>query len=112
MLLEQGQQLQATLAVQVKVGTAVLATVKPDATGIGTWKLENFKRALREGKSKGLANARTLLPPMPWPNYAEMPDQDVAAIFAYMRSLPPVRNIVPAPLLPAGSPAVRPGATP
>jgi hypothetical protein len=51
-------------------GTSFSANLTPDKeTGIGHWTLEQFKRALREGKSKGLPAARPILPPMPWFNF-------------------------------------------
>jgi hypothetical protein len=37
---------------------------------------------------------------MPWPMYAQMSDEDLGAIFAYLQSLPPIDNRVPAPLPP------------
>jgi hypothetical protein len=37
---------------------------------------------------------------MPWQNFAQMKDEDLKAIFAYLQSTKPVRNVVP----PAGSP--------
>ncbi|GAA4308650.1 c-type cytochrome [Nibribacter koreensis] len=84
-------------------GTSFAANLTPDPTGIGNWTLDNFKTALREGKYKGMENNRNLLPPMPWPNYQSMTDQDVEAIFTYLKSLPPVKNVVPAPIPPAAS---------
>jgi mono/diheme cytochrome c family protein len=45
--------------------------------------------------------ARPLLPPMPWFNYREMTDEDLAAVFAYTRTLKPIRNEVQQPLPPA-----------
>jgi hypothetical protein len=42
-----------------------------------------------------------LLPPMPWPNYINMKEEDMQAIFAFLQSLPPVENVVPAPIAPA-----------
>lgn len=82
-------------------GTSYAANLTPDETGIGNWSLDNFKKALRQGKYKGLDDTRMLLPPMPWPNYTDMTDQDIEAIFAYLKSLPPVKNNVPAPVPPA-----------
>lgn len=76
-------------------GISYAGNLTPDATGIGNWTEENFSRALREGKFKGLESARTLLPPMPWTEFANMTDDEVSAIFAYLKSLPPVKNIVP-----------------
>ena len=53
----------------------------------------------REGKYKGLDGSRPLLPPMPWPNFAQMTDEDLKAVFAYLKSTKPVRNIVPTPIM-------------
>ncbi|HNL40505.1 MAG TPA: hypothetical protein PKH43_15245, partial [Saprospiraceae bacterium] len=64
---------------------------------------EQFINAIRKGKLKGLDNSRTLLPPMPWPNYARMSDDELKAIFAFLKSLPPVKNVVPAPIPPASA---------
>jgi hypothetical protein len=47
---------------------------------------------------------RPIQPPMPWPFYKELSDADLEAIFAYLQSLPPIRNKVPEPLPPAGAP--------
>lgn len=81
-------------------GISFAANLTSDATGIGNWTEENFKRALKEGKFKGLEGARTLLPPMPWANFANIRDEDVKALFAYLQSTTPIRNIVPAPIPP------------
>jgi mono/diheme cytochrome c family protein len=81
-------------------GTSFSANLTPDDTGIGSWTEEQFSRALREGKSKGLENGRPLLPPMPWMNYITMKDEDMSAIFAYLKSIKPVKNAVPAPVAP------------
>ena len=70
--------------------------------GIGNWPEENFKRALKEGKYKGLVGSRSLLPPMPWTNFVSIKDEDVKAIFAYLKSTPPVSNVVPMPVNPEG----------
>jgi mono/diheme cytochrome c family protein len=82
-------------------GISFSANLTSDATGIGNWTEENFKRALKEGKFKGLPGTRTLLPPMPWANYEHISDEDVSAIFAYLKSTPPVKNVVPAPVPPS-----------
>lgn len=79
-------------------GISYAANITPDKeSGIGNWTLEQFKMALRQGKSKGLAAARPLLPPMPWFNFAKMTDTDLEAMFAYLQSVPAVKNHVPAP---------------
>ncbi len=83
-------------------GTTFAANITPDDTGIGNWTEAQFIKALREGKSKGLDGTRPILPPMPWPNIAKMKDEDLKAMFAYLKSLPPVKNVVPNPVPPAG----------
>jgi hypothetical protein len=81
-------------------GISFSANLTPDDTGIGNWKYEQFVTAIRKGKSKGLENNRMLLPPMPWEMYKHMKDEDLQAIFAYLKSLPKVDNLVPAPVSP------------
>lgn len=82
-------------------GANYSANLTPDETGLGNWTLDQFKKAVREGKSKGMENGRMLLPPMPWQNYRNLSDDDAAAMFAYFKSIPAVKNIVPAPTPPA-----------
>ncbi len=82
-------------------GTSFAANLTPDDTGMGNWTLEQFTRAIREGKYKGLEGSRPLLPPMPWQVYKNFTDQDLECIFAYLQSLPPISNLVPAPVPPA-----------
>lgn len=82
-------------------GVNYAANLTPDDTGLGNWTFENFKKALTEGKSKGMDNSRMLLPPMPWQNYRQIKDEDIRAIFAYLKSIPAVKNIVPNPAPPA-----------
>ncbi len=76
-------------------GISYGANLTPHETGIGNWSYEHFKRALTQGKHKGLENGRPLMPPMPWQSYAEMKDDDIRAIFAYLKSIKPIENIVP-----------------
>lgn len=76
-------------------GVSFAGNLTPDQTGTGNWTEANFKRALKEGKYKGLEGSRTLLPPMPWTNFRSLNDDDASAIFAYLKSLKPVKNVVP-----------------
>jgi len=80
-------------------GVSYAANLTPhEQTGLGAWTPETFKAAMRTGKHMG--KGRPILPPMPWFNYAEMPDKDLEAIFAYLQSLKPVANRVPEPIPP------------
>jgi mono/diheme cytochrome c family protein/cytochrome c553 len=69
------------------------ANLTPDAeTGIGRWTEEEFRRALKEGIRPD--NRPLRYPMVP---YRPLDDDEVAAVFAYLRSVPPVRNEVQAP---------------
>jgi len=83
-------------------GVSYAANLTPDDTGIGNWTEKQFFTALREGKYKGLAESRPLLPPMPWEMYRYMTDNEIRAIFAYLKSIKPISNLVP-PSLPSAS---------
>ena len=78
-------------------GISFAANLTPDPTGIGNWSYEQFKKALKQGKHKGLDNERMLLPPMPWFNYTSMTEDDTRAIFEYLKSIKPVANTPPQP---------------
>lgn len=80
-------------------GVSFAANLTSDQTGIGEWPEENFIRALKEGKFKGIEGSRTLLPPMPWQNFANVTEDDLRAIFAYLKSTKAVSNVVPAAVI-------------
>jgi len=80
-------------------GISYASNLTPDkATGIGTMTEEMFVKCLREGKYMGVG--RPLLPPMPWEVYGMKTDQDLKAIYAYLMSVKPIKNMVPQPVLP------------
>jgi hypothetical protein len=84
-------------------GVSFTANLTPDRnTGIGIWTEDLFIKTLRTGKHWG--TSRPILPPMPWFNYAKMTDEDLKAVYAYLRTIPPVVNHVPEPLPPAAVP--------
>lgn len=70
-------------------------------TGLGNWTDDEIRRVITKGT---LRDGTRLLPfPMDWPSFALMNDDDLNAIVAYLRTVPPVRNPVPPisrPLLP------------
>lgn len=84
-------------------GVSFAANLTPDKTGIGNWEEKNFFTAIREGKYKGIPTGRPLLPPMPWDMYRHMTDDELKAIFAYLKSIKPIRNAVPPPQPPVMS---------
>ncbi len=80
----------------LKMGTplgAIFATnITPDIeTGIGTYTVQDFDRAVRGGVAK---DGRRLYPAMPYPSYAKLTDEDVQALYDYfMRAVPPVHQV-------------------
>jgi len=99
-------------------GTSFTANLTPDMeTGLGKWTVEDFKATFRTGRRMG--RGRPILPPMPIPVYNNFSDRDLEAIFAYLRTLPAVKNRVPEPRAPqargsgtptAGAPVESPAA--
>jgi mono/diheme cytochrome c family protein len=68
-----------------------------EETGIGLWSEQVFVNALKTGRHMGVG--RPILPPMPWPSYAKMSDEDLKALFAYLKQVPPKKNKVPDPVI-------------
>jgi mono/diheme cytochrome c family protein len=84
-------------------GVSFTANLTPDReTGIGDWTEKNFKDTIRTGRHMG--RGRAVLPPMPIPVYQHFTDPDLNAIFAYLRTIPAVKNQVPEPVPPAAAP--------
>lgn len=84
-------------------GVSFTANLTPDPeTGLGKWSYRNFRDTIRSGRHLG--RGREVLPPMPVAMYRHMTDADLEAVFAYLQSIPAIRNRVPEPLPPAPSP--------
>lgn len=80
-------------------GMSFTANLTPDAeTGLGAWTEDEFVRAIRSGRHRG--RGRPILPPMPVPVYSNFTDEDLKSIFAYLRTIPAIKNRVPEPLPP------------
>jgi len=87
-------------------GVSVARNLTPDdETGLGLWSEEQFVRAMRTGQHQGVEGGRPILPPMPWPAVAAMTDEDLHAVWSYLRSIPAVANAAPQSI-----PAPPPGA--
>lgn len=81
-------------------GVSFTMNLTPDKeTGLGKWTVEQFIATMRTGRHLG--KGRPVLPPMPWPAFRNLSDEDLKAMFAYLQSLPPVHNRIPPPLEPA-----------
>ncbi len=75
-------------------GVSFTANLTPDPeTGIGSWNKDTFIATIRNGKHMGAG--RPLMPPMPWQAFAQLPDEDLGAIYAYLRTIPAINNKVP-----------------
>jgi mono/diheme cytochrome c family protein len=80
-------------------GVSFAYNLTPDMkTGIGGWSEDMFIQTLRTGKFMSMS--RDILPPMPWQTIGQMTDDDLKAILAYLKSLPPIENHIPSPLSP------------
>jgi hypothetical protein len=79
------------------VGVAFTTNLTSDKeTGIGNWTEDMFVKAIRTGKHLGAG--RPIMPPMPWKMYSNATDADLKAIFAYLKTVPPIKNKVPDPI--------------
>ncbi len=75
-------------------GVVYAKNITPDnETGIGTWTDDEILRAMTHGISK---NGDTLFPIMPYASFNHMAKEDLFAIIAYLRSLKPIKNKIPA----------------
>ncbi len=81
-------------------GTLWTSNISSDReTGIGSWSDAEVARAIRSGVSR---NGRTLhWQGMIWDLLSNFDEEDVRAIVAYVRTLPPVKKAIPAPRPPA-----------
>lgn len=76
-------------------GVTYAANLTPEEnTGMKVWTEEMFVSAMRTGKHMGVS--RPIMPPMPWQAVAAMTDSDLKAVYEYLRSIPPIKNEVPA----------------
>jgi mono/diheme cytochrome c family protein len=79
-------------------GTFFVPNITPDPeTGIGDWSPEDFRRAMIDGKAP---DGSHYYPIFPYRWYTGLTEQDVADLWAYLLSVPPVRNRVPSHDLP------------
>ena len=77
-------------------GVSYSANLTPHESGLGNWTEEQFMTAIKTGKHLGMDNQRPIMPPMPWQEIKNMTDEDMKCVFAYLKSIPPVDNVVPA----------------
>jgi mono/diheme cytochrome c family protein len=94
---KQGKKGAGTIFPEAGMEWLVAPNITPDReTGAGNWTDEQFARAIREGVGH---DGRRLFPMMPYMNFREMSDEDLASVVVYLRSISPVRNVVPKTVL-------------
>ena len=82
-------------------GISYSANLTPDETGTGNWTESQFLYAVKNSISKGLEGSRPLMPPMSMMPVKHMTDEELKAIFAYLRTVKPVKNNSVQPTPPA-----------
>ncbi len=75
-------------------GVVAAQNITPDReTGIGAWTDDEILRAIREGVDR---HGEALFPMMPYAGFRHLSDEDAHAIVAYLRTMQPLKNEVPA----------------
>jgi mono/diheme cytochrome c family protein len=93
-----GQPFAGGYGVNTPFGVIYGTNITPDPkTGIGTWSLEAFARAMREGVAR---DGSHLFPAFPYYAYTKLSDDDIKTLYAYLMTLPAATASVPANTLP------------
>lgn len=93
-----GKPYAGGLVLRTPFGQIGVPNITPDRdTGIGGWTETQFRRAMRQGIAPG---GKRLYPTMPYPAYTQMRDSDLAALWAYLKTIAPVRHRVAVNRLP------------
>lgn len=86
-----GKPFSGGLPIPTPFGTIYTPNITPDAqTGVGQWSFADFYRAMHEGIGKG---GEYLYPAFPFPSYTLLSRDDVKAIWAYLRTVPPTHQV-------------------
>lgn len=85
-----GKLFAGGLAMETPFGTLYSPNITPDVQyGIGRWDKDAFFNMMRTGKSP---DGKLIYPAMPIAQYTKVTREDSDAIFAYLRSIPPVQQ--------------------
>jgi mono/diheme cytochrome c family protein len=83
-----GQAYAGGRGIATPFGTVFTSNLTPDdKTGLGGWSAAHFWRAMHNGRSR---DGRLLYPAFPYTSYTQVTREDSDALYAYLRSLPPV----------------------
>jgi mono/diheme cytochrome c family protein len=95
---ENGPPYAGSRGVRTPFGTVYATNITPDPeTGIGSWSLAAFRRAMQTGIDR---EGRNLYPVLPYPHFIRATDDDIAAIYAFLMTRDPVRQKAPLNALP------------
>jgi mono/diheme cytochrome c family protein len=95
---QDGKSLAGGRQLETPFGNISVPNISPDVdTGIGHWTADDFYKAMHEGVGP---NGKHLYPAFPYTSFTLMPRYDVDAVYAYLRTLPPVNNQVDRDTLP------------
>lgn len=90
-----GEYLAGGKAIPTPFGEIYSANITPDEeTGLGNWNQDQFIRAMRHGVS---ADGSHLYPAFPYPSFTRVTDQDLAAIWSYLKTIDPVHKRIREP---------------
>lgn len=90
---ENGSPFAGGLNFETPFGTIYSTNITPDPEfGIGGWSLEEFEAAIRHGERP---DGENLYPVFPYTSYTIISDEDVAAIYAYLKTIAPVKSTPP-----------------
>lgn len=88
-----GEPFAGGVAFDTPFGTVYSTNITADKeTGLGQWSAGDFKRAMHEGVGR---DGASLIPAFPYTSFTKVSDADVAAIYAYLRTVPAVRYSPP-----------------
>ena len=86
----EGKVFAGGLPMMTPFGTLYTSNITPDPqTGIGTWTSDQFFTTMHNGR---FPDGGLLYPAMPFASYTKVTREDSDAIFAYLRSIPPVKQ--------------------
>ena len=95
---EDGRPFAGGRPIESPMGTIYSTNITPDLqAGIGAWSADDFWLAMHEGRSR---DGRLLYPAFPYPNLTHVSRADSDALFAYLRSLPPVASTLSVMMIP------------
>lgn len=90
---ENGRPFAGGLAFETPYGTIYSTNITPDAdTGIGQWSLEEFTVAMRQGERP---DGEHLYPVFPYTSFTTISDEDIADMYAYLKTVAPVKSSPP-----------------